>query len=256
MRNNGVVAPKMGTGMDRPPQSRKKDKIGEPAPVHAGRGVLDGAFRLLKALPEADNSHQLADLARLTGIPRASVYRLMTQLQEVGAVERPHGHYVITQLLADIARRAEPITGLRKLALDVMHALRSRTGATISLVVPASRGCTALDVVPGRRVLPTPLHAGIPMPSGAAAALVFDPRPAPQRVGPGGSWANDDARVYSDLTCFASAIRVDGRTQAALQISTTADSPSSQFAVLLRSAADYIAAELPKQGPALPHAQS
>jgi DNA-binding IclR family transcriptional regulator len=209
-----------------------------------GRGVLDGAFRLLRALPEADRDHQLADLARLTGIPRASVYRLMAQLHAVGAVERPCGHYVIAQSLADITRRAEPVTGLRAHAVDVMRTLRRHTGATISLVVPSEQGCTALEVLPGRQALPTPIHPGIAMPDGAAAALVLNPHRAPEHVGPGASWANDNARVHAGLTCFASAIRVDGRTEAVLQISTPASSPARRFAGLLHDAANWLAAQL------------
>ncbi|WP_066910433.1 hypothetical protein [Mycobacterium interjectum] len=57
-------------------------------------------------------------------------------------------------------------------------------------------------------------------------------------------WANDDARVYSGLTCYASAIRVAGHTEAALQISTPVDSPSSRFATLIRRAAQRVAAQL------------
>lgn len=214
------------------------------APKQDGRGVLGGAFRLLKALPEADRDHQLADLARLTGIPRPSVYRLMAQLHEVGAVERPRRHYVIAQSLANTVRHAEPVTGLRHAARGVMRSLRSQTGGTISLVVPIEGGCCALEVVPGRETLPTLIHDGTVMPATAAAALVLDPRPAPQRVDPGGLWARDDARVYPDLTCFASAIRVAGHTEAVLQISTPASSPSTRFAALLRHAAERIAGEL------------
>jgi DNA-binding IclR family transcriptional regulator len=211
---------------------------------HRGRGVLDSAFRLLKALPEADPDHQIADLARLTGVPRASVYRLLSQLHEVGAVERPRGHYVIGQSLTEIVYRAEPVVGLREQARGIMRALRNHTNATISLVVPAEGGCVALEVVPGRETLPTPIVVGIAMPPAAAAALVLDPGPAPERVGAYGMWANDDARVFSDLTCFASAIRVGGRTEAVLQISTLASSPAGRFAALLRRAADDIAAQL------------
>lgn len=57
-------------------------------------------------------------------------------------------------------------------------------------------------------------------------------------------WAYDDARVYSGLTCYASAIRVDGRTEAALQISTPVETPSNRFANLIRRAADEVARQL------------
>jgi DNA-binding IclR family transcriptional regulator len=210
----------------------------------AGRGVLDGAFRLLRALPRADRDHQLSDLARLTGIPRPSVYRLMAQMRAVGVVERPRGYYVLTQSLVDVVRMAEPITGLRTLSMGVMQDLRARTGVTVSLVVPTDQGCSAIEVLPGRETLPTPIYAGIAMPNRAAAALVLDPTPAPQSVDAVAGWADDDARVNAHLTCYASAIRVSGQVEAVLQVSTTVRRPSNQFATLVRHAADRIAVQL------------
>lgn len=210
-----------------------------------GRGVLEGAFQLLRALPDADRHHQLADLARITGIPRPTAYRLMAQLHAVGAVERrPRGHYVLAQSLADVARRAEPLPGLRKLAWPVMQNLRAQIGATVSLVVPTEQGCSTLLVLAGREALPTPIYAGIVMPPTAAAALVLDPRPAPERVDPAGGWASDNARACSGLTCFASEIRVAGEVEAVLQISTTAAQPSSRYAALVRQGSDRIGVEL------------
>jgi hypothetical protein len=79
----------------------------------------------------------------------------------------------------------------------------------------------------------------------AAAALVLDPTPALERIDPSAGWASDDARVVPDLTCYASAIRVAGRIEAVLQISTTRSRPADRFATLIRSGADRIATQLP-----------
>jgi DNA-binding IclR family transcriptional regulator len=146
--------------------------------------------------------------------------------------------------LVDIARRTEPIAGLRSQSGVVMQSLRAQTGATVSLVVPTEQGCSALEVIPGQETLPTPVHAGIAMPRNAAAALVLDPTPAPERIDPASGWASDDARVVPDLTCYASAIRVAGRIEAVLQISTTRSRPAHQFATLIRLGADRIATQL------------
>jgi DNA-binding IclR family transcriptional regulator len=198
----------------------------------------------LRALPDVDRDHQLTDLARATGIPRSSVYRLMGQLRTVGAVERLREHYVVAQSLTDIARRAEPIAGLRQESGEVMRALRARTGATISLVVPTEAGSSALEVLPGRETLPISIYPGVAMPTAAAAALVLDPRPAPERVDTVAGWANDDGSVCTGLTCFAAAIRIAGQVEAVLQISTTDSRPASQFATLIRSGAERIASQL------------
>jgi DNA-binding IclR family transcriptional regulator len=225
---------------------RFKD-VDRPSLEGDGRGVLEGAFRLLRALPDAGRGHQIRELARITGVPRPSVYRLLAQLRAVGAVERPRDHYVLAQSFVEIARRTEPTPGLRWHAGGVMRALRARTGATVSLVIPTEQGCSALEVIPGRESLPTPIHAGVAMPRNAAAALVLDPMPAPQRVDRLAGWASDDARVYPDLTCYASAIRVAGRIEAVLQISTTSSRPAEQFATLIRLGADRIGTQLSSQ---------
>ncbi|WP_083212440.1 helix-turn-helix domain-containing protein [Mycobacterium parascrofulaceum] len=235
MTNRKPSSPRRGGEPDERPQETWS----------SGRGVLDGAFRLLQALPQSGREHQHSELARITGIPRSSVYRLMSQLEAVGAVERlADGHYVPAPLLSDIARHADPHAALRAQGLQIMHALRSRTGATVSLVVPTAHGSKALEVVPGGVTLPTPIYAGIAMPRTSAAALIFDPSAAPERANPVDGWAHDDARVHAGLTCYASAIRVAGRTEAALQISTPADRPSSRFAVLIRRAAERVAQQL------------
>lgn len=127
----------------------------------------------------------------------------------------------------------------------MMHALRERTGGTVSLVIPDDQGCSVLDAVPGTEVLPVQVYAGLAMPSTAAAALVLDPRPAPDRVNVVAGWANDHEAVLNDLTCYAAAIRVAGEIEAVLQLSTLSRSPASQFATLTRTAAKRIADALP-----------
>jgi DNA-binding IclR family transcriptional regulator len=237
----------MVTRRDKPSRGTKADRTGDVnslPPDDDRRGVLEGAFRILRALPDAGREHQVQDLARITGIPRPSVYRILAQLRAVGAVERPRDHYVLARSLLDIACRSEPIAGLRAQAGVVMQSLRAQTGATVSLVVPTEQGCSALEVIPGQETLPTPVHTGIVMPRKAAAALVLDPTPALERIDPAAGWASDDARVVPNMTCYATAIRIAGRIEAVLQISTTVSRPADQFATLIRLGADRIATQL------------
>jgi DNA-binding IclR family transcriptional regulator len=237
----------MVTRRDKPSRGTKADRTGDVnslPPDDDRRGVLEGAFRILRALPDAGREHQVQDLARITGIPRPSVYRILAQLRAVGAVERPRDHYVLARSLLDIAGRSEPRAGLRAQAGGVMQSLRAQTGATVSLVVPTEQGCSALEVIPGQETLPTPVHTGIVMPRKAAAALVLDPTPALERIDPAAGWASDDARVVPNMTCYATAIRIAGRIEAVLQISTTVSRPADQFATLIRLGADRIATQL------------
>ncbi|WP_052720883.1 helix-turn-helix domain-containing protein [Actinoplanes rectilineatus] len=101
-----------------------------------GRSVVDGAFRLLRALPQAGAEHQLARLAKLTGLPRPTVHRLLGQLRDTGAVDWVDGRWTLSPSLLGITRQIEPVPGLRRIAAAVMQTVREQTGATVSLVVP------------------------------------------------------------------------------------------------------------------------
>jgi len=205
-----------------------------------GRGVLDGAFRLLRALPEINGPGQLSELARVTGIPRPSVYRLLTQLSSVGAVERRYGRYVLGAAMVEIASHVEPVAGLRRGAADVMRALREQTGVTVSLLTQGGDDAVVLDVIPGRESLPVHIHAGSVMPAVAAGALVLDPAAAPERTRPAQRAAFDDEHTVPGLTCYAAAITLPGGGAAALQLTSTNGHNAIQLATLAHQAAARI----------------
>jgi len=207
----------------------------------SGRGVLDGAFRLLRALPDIDGPGQLTELARVTGIPRPSVYRLLAQLSAVGAVELRNGRYLLGTAMVDLARRVEPAAGLRRGAVDVMRALRERTGATVSLVAPGGEGAVVLDVVAGRDTLPVDIYVGCAMPAVSAGALVLGSGSAADRVRPAHRAAIDDEHTVPGLTCYATAITLPDGTAAALQITSTTGRNAVRLATLAHQAADRIA---------------
>ena len=205
-----------------------------------GRGVLDGAFRLLRALPEVNGPGQLSELSRATGIPRPSVHRLIAQLRAVGAVERRQGRYMLGAAMVDIARQVEPAAGLRRAAADVMQALRERTGATVSLLYPATDGAVVLDVIPGREALPVDIYSGCVMPAAAAGALVLHPAAAPDRVHPARRAAIDDEHTVPGLTCYATAIMLPDGGAAALQITSTTSHNATRLSALALQAAARI----------------
>lgn len=207
-----------------------------------GRGVLDGAFRVLRALPDVVGEHQIAELARATGIPRSSVHRLVAQLQRVGAVRRDRGRWVLSTELLDITRRVEPVAGLRVAATGVMQALREQSGATVSLVVPTGPAFVALEMIPGREVLPFDSYAGFGMPAASAAALVLDPAASPRRVDARHGSAADDQDVIDGVTCYAVPVLLPGGDRAALQIATGPATPAQDLAVLVHRAARALTA--------------
>jgi len=68
------------------------------------RSVVDGAFRVLRALPESGREHQVARLAHLTGLPRPTVHRLLGQLRDSGAVTWADGHWALSASLLGLAQ--------------------------------------------------------------------------------------------------------------------------------------------------------
>ncbi|GAA2468892.1 helix-turn-helix domain-containing protein [Winogradskya humida] len=205
------------------------------------RSVVDGAFRVLRALPEAGTQHQLARLAQLTGLPRPTVHRLLGQLRESGAVEWANGHWTLAASLLDLAQRVEPLAGLRESASKVIARLREQTGAAVSLVVASDGDFVALEMIPGRDTLPIDARSGARMPASTAAAMVLAPGTTPAaRRRPFGA-AVDDEDMFEGLTCYAVPVGLPGGRKAALQVATAAHRPAHRLAAPVHRAAIELA---------------
>ena len=205
-----------------------------------GRSVLEGAFAVLDFLPDTYPPHQLRDLAELSGIPRPSVYRLLDQLRTIGVVELVDGRYILGRAMLTMARRVEPLAGLRLAAAPVMDALRQRTGGTVSLIAKSEASATILDAIPGHDRLPVDVFEGRLLPVHAAGSLVIDPAAAPERVDMTHRAAVDDGDVIEGLSCFAVAIPLPDGSSAALQLSGAPTDPAVRYTAETRFAAARI----------------
>ena len=201
------------------------------------RSVVDGAFRVLRALPESGREHQVARLAHLTGLPRPTVHRLLGQLRDSGAVTWADGHWALSASLLGLAQQVEPLSGLRAAASRVIQGLREETGAAVSLVVPSENSFVALEMVPGSETLPIDTRSGARMPASTAAALVLAPGALPAARGRSFGAAIDDQDVLAGLTCYAVPVGLPGGRRASLQIATTALRPAERFAAPVHRAA-------------------
>jgi hypothetical protein len=227
----------------------KECAVAQVRPGQAGegpvpRGVLDGGFRVLHALPEADHARQVASLAELTGLPRPTVYRLLGQLRTAGAVQWRQERWELSPALLGLAHRIEPVAGLRVAAAGIVQTLREQTGAAVSLVVATETSYTALEMIPGREDLPLQAHAGAEMPRTTAAALVLD-RSSPaagRRRGVGAAVDRED--VLDGVTCYATVVPLPGGQQASLQIATAPQRPAETFAPMVHRAATALRVRL------------
>jgi DNA-binding IclR family transcriptional regulator len=100
-----------------------------------GRSVLEGAFGLLDVISGAQDGIGLSELARGCGLPKATVFRLVGQLVEIGAVQRYEHRYFVGSLLVRLGRSWQPHPRLRRIARGPVTALAASTRSAVAVTV-------------------------------------------------------------------------------------------------------------------------
>ena len=212
-----------------------------------GRSVVDGAFRVLQALPDSGSQRQVARLSTVTGLPRPTVHRLLGQLRDAGMVEQWDGRWILSANLVALAQRVEPVPGIRVAAAEPLQILREQTGATVSLVVPTDRAHVALELVPGEDTLPLQVYAGIEMPVTAAAVVALQPTTSTSaQLRPFGG-AVDQEDFIAGMTFYAASFDIPGGTRASIQIATSAQRPAERYAAIVHRASAELERKLARQ---------
>ena len=119
-----------------------------------GVQVLNKANSLLQVL--ATRGPQTAvELARETGEPRTTIYRLLATLQPMGWVEETprRGRYALGLQLVQLGRAAVEQELERRVALPALRALRNETGLTVYLTVLRGLRAVCVERIDGREVL-------------------------------------------------------------------------------------------------------
>lgn len=116
-----------------------------------GASVLERAFALLEAVGSDGTSVGLAELARRSGLAKATAYRLANQLIQLHVLERVGEEYQLGlklfQLGSSVARQRE----LREAALPFMEDLYEATHETIHLGVLDDAEVLYIEKIAGRR---------------------------------------------------------------------------------------------------------
>ncbi|WP_203924637.1 IclR family transcriptional regulator [Rugosimonospora africana] len=99
--------------------------------------MLAGAFRVLDALSAVPDGAGLSEVSRRSGLAKATTYRLLEQLVELGAVQRCGRRYLIGQVIARLAKSWQPNPALRRAALAPVRTLAMLSGCAVAV--------TALD---------------------------------------------------------------------------------------------------------------
>jgi IclR family acetate operon transcriptional repressor len=85
---------------------------------------LDKAFALLREIAAARGQMSIPQLAHKLGLPKATAHRLVTSLEEVGAVvKEKRGHYHIAPMIADLAAAADHRALMARIARPALKAL-------------------------------------------------------------------------------------------------------------------------------------
>jgi DNA-binding IclR family transcriptional regulator len=102
----------------------------------AGRSVLSKAFAILDAMRAAETALTRAQIARRTGLPMTTVYRLANELRRQGALEMTdRGRYRVGPWLWEVGTLTPHTSTLRDAALPFMEDLSESTHENVTLAV-------------------------------------------------------------------------------------------------------------------------
>jgi DNA-binding IclR family transcriptional regulator len=191
---------------------------GRPRDGHVG-SVLK-AVQLVEALAGRDGDVSLGDLARATGQPVASTYRMIMTLEHAGWMVRgDEGGYRLSLRLAQVASGALSGVGLRAKARPVMARLTAHTGETSYLALRDGDRVTCLERVESStlvRVMTWDVGKTLPLNRGAASLALLahltgqEASLAAARLGGGPAGPGEPAARDGGLATRLARIREDG----------------------------------------------
>lgn len=111
------------------------------------------ALLLLESLTDAGNAAGVSALARATGMPKSTAFRLLSHLEDSGLVERSGKEYQLGWRLFEMGNNVEQCRpdGIRTTAVPHLTDLHARTGMTAHLAILEGADVVYLDKVHGLR---------------------------------------------------------------------------------------------------------
>ena len=105
-----------------------------PVPAAEPPSILSKAFDVLGAFGPGNRVMTLSEIARVSGLPKSTVHRLIARLVDLGAIEPHRSGYVASVQLLRLATTT-PAGGMRDAALSAMASLHRWSGRTVQLAV-------------------------------------------------------------------------------------------------------------------------
>jgi DNA-binding IclR family transcriptional regulator len=117
-----------------------------------GQSVASRLLRVLDAFSAARPELSLTDLSRTTGLPPATLYRLLRELTGHGAIQRTAtGRYVVGLRLWEIGRLAPTVSHLDEVAIAYLEDLYEATHGALHVAVPLGGEALYVAVINGHQ---------------------------------------------------------------------------------------------------------
>lgn len=227
-------------------------------PVESGPATVESLARGLNVLAAFGPTRPhltIADAARVTGLPRATVRRALITLEHLGYVTQTHGHYRPRAAVLSLGHPVLSRLTLAQIATPHLEALSARIGDAVSLAVP--HGDTEImyraRAATPERLTTVDVHIGTRRPAAATAMgrVLLAARPTDEpllrRIRADG-YAVVDEELEAGLRSIAVPVPGhDGTTLAAVNVAMHAGRGAAQVTEILpplRAAADAIHRDL------------
>jgi len=147
-----------------------------PAPAANSRSVLRRGLSVLECFADGSAEKTVAELCTRTGLPPATVHRLLTVLVDWGGVEKvSRGRYRLAMRLWRLGAVVPGTRTLRDVALPYLEDLYEATHGVVHLAVADGSEVLYIEKISGRHAVPLTSRVGARLPmhaSGPGKVLV------------------------------------------------------------------------------------
>lgn len=148
-------------------------------PDTGDRSMIQRVSAIMSAFKGSDRALSVSEIGRRSGIPKASASRIITELIEVGFLERNGAKVGLGMRLFELGERATRPSDLKKFTLPSMAELRNATRQTVHLAVLQGHEVVYIQKLQSSLTPPLPSRVGGRLPAYATgvgkALLAFSP---------------------------------------------------------------------------------
>lgn len=120
---------------------------------------------VIRSFSASARSQTLAEVARATGLPRATTRRLLHTLQHLGYVRALDGRFELTPKVLDIGYSYLSSLGMASIAVPYLEELRARLNESSSIAVLDDTDVLYVARVPGERIMTVSIGVGSRFPA-------------------------------------------------------------------------------------------